>query len=1593
MQLPPFHLWVTTCSFTKFVGIIGTDILTELGAVINCSGQSLTINVEGKKEEMSLRYVNYVQGFAKMHALSPAIKKRKIRKANQVIVKQEQTVPPWSHRLITCYLRGTPWLNASYFIEANTLLYDGVVTGSAWVKLRADGSFPVPIINMTPNAYTVRPYQLIGLAYAGFYDAHQSAQESFGDLEDNQGQNERSSGERAQKTAQHEAETHQGRTRTSQSLCNRRTQERKEETGKSKHVSSEVSSDPARAKRVHGIRQGTGHGGGARKEANSQVLERNQTPIEFAPSSQIEWRGKRPGTPLLREVNENDVGGDFEKAMRELSPKKSYIDMNQALPSCANEHSSNNREASRENPSPSLEEYEYEDEEEEEEDYEYWHEEGEDGQEPQPETAAEEWPEPGPSNFLSLPSGEARVITEGEEQGYQEGPANVFVCNYRDMTDDLAKYMHQQQEARVKLWEEQLPPLEDKTILIRPPESSNQPRDESLPAGAARLQDKFEAAVAQAKISAPAKGKLKNLLNQYHDVFRTAGDPTASCPLFEQAIPLIDNTPVCIKQYPLPRAAREALKDRMNEFLQAGIVKPSNSGYNSPVWMVPKKDGTWRMCVDFRELNKKIVHDPFPMPRINDLIEEFHGVKYLSTLDLFWGFYHVKVKDEDTHKLAFTTDEGRFEYVQLPMGLKTSPAVFQRMMNMVFQDYANLFLLVYMDDIMVYSKSEEEHFEHLNKLFKRMQQAGLKLKIEKCHLFQTEVKFLGTLVSREGMRLDPSKVIALQNYPRPDTDLSALQGFLGLVGYFRRHIKDYSKIAKPLYDMFKGEECHVKKRHGKNRVHFKKNQWGEKQEAAFRKLIEAATTAPLLTYPDWDKPFILTTDASAYALGFVLTQEHEDGEHPVAFGSRLLKGAELNYSNTDREMLAVVTGIKHYRQYLYGKYFKVRTDHQAIVLINKGEMCRQRVCKWILELQDYNFDIEYVSATKIKHADALSRIRVNIQDLVREAEKEPTDKEPECRACKRRRLMTSRKMTEDEVVNQEELSREAQINMYEAMDEEDPDWVPVLDFSNWAQAQKSDKELREKFAWVVREKPSNYAISDGILYHLVDKEFVPIVPEGYQKYVISLFHGPPACGHQGTEKVYSAMKGRLFWPGMKKDIQEYIDACDLCQRHKRSYVRVPMQKHTIPPWPFHTVSMDLIGPVTASCFDEKYILVIQDMLTRWTELVPLKETDTATIMRKFMTVWVCRYGPPYRLLTDRGANLISAEARAYCRFFGIEKIHTTAYRPQSNGANERMHAEVAKYLAIYLEGEDKTEWRWLLKDAQHAYNTAYNSALQASPYEVLFGQVPPGGPLGIPTKITEDSDFQKYYGVRRKQLLNKRKAAQVALDKAQEKNLRHFNKHCHKVNIQVGDYVYYKNHAGKNKKFTPKYTGPWKVLEQISPVVFEIELDGYRFSAHASYLKKYRGDQIPREPHAEDSAIEASSDSDSESEADIQGELIPSTLPGNNEEVLIEHFRDRSPTPRTGLRRMQTAVQDTIRQIMPGRMTARERPERAPHELEKRWRVTGNLSDRSRWVKKNTPGRIIDRLTRPRRQENIEEDSIAVRRQRRQPKLPARYED
>lgn len=453
---------------------------------------------------------------------------------------------------------------------------------------------------------------------------------------------------------------------------------------------------------------------------------------------------------------------------------------------------------------------------------------------------------------------------------------------------------------------------------------------------------------------------FQELMTEYQDVCAKSQTDIGRTNILKHKILTGDRPPISQAPYRMNPQKRDFLREEIVNMEKSGIVRKSVSPWASPVVIVDKKDGSYRICIDYRKLNKITKADAFPLPRIDDLLESFGGAQWFSTLDLASGYWQVEMNEKDVEKTAFVTPFGLYEFLVMPFGLSYAPGTFQRLMNRVLQEYLGEFVAVYLDDVIIYTKGTfEQHIDHLRQVMETLRMANLKIKPTKCHFCLPNIHFLGHVVGRDGIKPDPEKIEKVKNYPIP-RNLTELRAALGLLSYYRKFIKDFSKIARPMLTLLKKDTPY---------------EWTNKQQNAFDRLKQMLIQAPILTYPDFNKPFIIYTDASGIGLGAVLSQKGEDKkEYVIAYASRSLNPAEKNYTITDQECLAIVWAIKHFQHYLGMKPFEIVTDHSALKWLQTCKIPKGRRARWIMELQQYDFTIRHRPGKTNTNADALSRI-------------------------------------------------------------------------------------------------------------------------------------------------------------------------------------------------------------------------------------------------------------------------------------------------------------------------------------------------------------------------------------------------------------------------------------------------------------------------------------------------------------------------------------------------------------------------------------------------------------------------------------------
>jgi hypothetical protein len=403
--------------------------------------------------------------------------------------------------------------------------------------------------------------------------------------------------------------------------------------------------------------------------------------------------------------------------------------------------------------------------------------------------------------------------------------------------------------------------------------------------------------------------------------------------------------------------------------LNLGVIRRSHSPFSSNIVLVKKSDGKLRFCIDLRQLNNRTIKDSYALPRIDETLDTLSGAKWFSTLDLKSAYWQVELREEDKCKTAFTVGPlGFYECTRMPFGLTNAPATFQRLMETCMGDIYLAFCLIYLDDIIVFTKSYEDHLERLDAVFTRLVETGLKLKPSKCFLFKRKIKCLGHIVSEEGIETDPAKIETVKNWPVP-RNVKDVRRFLGFVGYYRRFIKGFACIARPLHDLLQGSSG-PKNKKPKNKIPFV---WGSVHDTAFQQLVDACCSAPVLGYADYSCPFRVHTDASLDGLGAVLYQVQDGVDRVICYASRSLSKSEKNYPAHKLEFLALkwAVGEKFY-DYLYGQEFEVRTDNNPLTYVLTSAKLDATGQRWVAELANFNFHLVYRSGKLNCDADALT---------------------------------------------------------------------------------------------------------------------------------------------------------------------------------------------------------------------------------------------------------------------------------------------------------------------------------------------------------------------------------------------------------------------------------------------------------------------------------------------------------------------------------------------------------------------------------------------------------------------------------------------
>ena len=911
--------------------------------------------------------------------------------------------------------------------------------------------------------------------------------------------------------------------------------------------------------------------------------------------------------------------------------------------------------------------------------------------------------------------------------------------------------------------------------------------------------------------------KFRALLIKYRGIFALKGEPLGRTGIVKHEIN-VDNKPP-IRQAPrrIPIHQVDTVETAMKEMQDAGVIRPSESPWASPIVLVKKKDGTTRFCIDFRRLNEVTVKDAYPLPRIEDNLDALVGSKYFSTLDMASGYWQVEMSDTDKAKTAFATRYGLWEWNVMPFGLCNAPATFQRLMERVLAGLQWRILALYLDDVIVFASSIEDHLNRLEEVFKRCQEAGLKLKPKKCSFLQESVQFLGHLVDAKGVHTDPEKIEKIQNWPTP-TSVTEVRTFVGLTSYYRRFIKNYAEIASPLHNLTKKD------------IEFN---WSEDCDQAMTKLKQELIASTVLAFPNKDGgEFILDTDASNTAIGAVLSQIQEGKERVIAYGSRCLNSPEKNYCVTRRELLAVVYFIDYYRHYLVGRKFKVRTDHGSLRWLSSRKNPTGQVARWIERLAPFQFEIEHRAGKKHGNADALSRYPCPGTCTQCEKMNNQTEME-EPKLCQA--ILMSDRVADLPVP---EVSSHWDLDELAKATKADPDLSQVLDWEirpPWEIVSTQSAEVKHYWNNFGRLRQDQRGL---LWYQWVrgDNQFAwkLMLPQNLRQEIIKVVHDCPTAGHLAFERCWGQLERLpVYWCGHKRDLQNHCKACDACLRNKPVTRKIRHQMVSFSAGePLERMAVDICGPLHESEQGNKYIIVLMDYFTKWCELIPVQDHTAKTVAQELVSKVFTKIGVPLALHSDQGTEFLSSLFQETCELFGIQKTRTTPWRPQSDGLVERLNRTIGAMLRQYV-AQDQKDWDYWLPFVSMAYNSTIQASTKHSPYYLMFGR-----DMKLPIELvlpTPEEDLldewipitpATYIENMTQRLKETFHLVRKNLNAALAWQRRAYNGKQHTVPLHAGQGVWLFNpitKKGRTPKLDTPWQGPYAIVKLFGKVLAEIK--------------------------------------------------------------------------------------------------------------------------------------------------------------------------
>jgi hypothetical protein len=851
-------------------------------------------------------------------------------------------------------------------------------------------------------------------------------------------------------------------------------------------------------------------------------------------------------------------------------------------------------------------------------------------------------------------------------------------------------------------------------------------------------------------------------------------------PGIDHEIPLVPNAkPVFGSIYNMSESELLFLKEYIDKMVAKGFIRPSKSPFGSPVLFVKKPDGSFRLCVDYRKLNEITIKNRYALPLMSELFDRLKNAKYYTRLDMADAYNQLRIAAGDEYKTAFRTRYGHFEYLVMPFGLTNAPASFQSYANDCLREFLDIFCIVYLDDVLVYSQTLEEHIAHVKRVLSRLREYGLTCKLSKCEFHSTSTSFLGFIVSPDGISMEPDRVVAIMEWPVP-TSVHDVQIFLGFANFYRRFIRGYSAITAPITSLLRKNQ---------------RFEWSSQAQEAFEELKRRFTSAPILRHFDPDLPIRLHTDASSFAISGILSQlRPEDSQwHPVAFFSRKCIPAECNYGIPDLEMLAIVEAMRHWRHYLEGSHhpIQVLSDHKNLTTFMSTKVLNRRQARWAELLADYDFVLIPIPGTKNPADGPSRRPDYAVDNPLPMGSLIPST--------------ALRLLPSDDGLNALLCSLTGVHTGIASHDEF------IASYASDAEAQQHLPNPTSPWS----------CDSNGLLLY---KDLI-YVPESLRMSVLQEHHDAPLAGHPGIIKTLELVTRNYSFPCIAAFVKDYVNSCYSCQQAKapRHPRHGELASLPVPTSPWKGLSCDFITDLPLSNGMDS-ILVFVDRMTKMVHFIACRKTTDAPEFAKLFVAHVVRlHGVPSSIVSDRGSIFTSHFWSTLASILQINPYKSTSFHPQTDGQTERTNQTLEAYLRISCS-YNQDDWFDWLSLAEFAYNNSRQESTKMTPFYANYGYHPSFiSQFNVPSEHSAPAaaDFALHLHEIHERLVENVKSAQ-------DSQARYYDAKHSRIEFNVGDSVWLNasniSTSRPSKKLDWKRLGPYKVIKRIGLQAYQLAL-------------------------------------------------------------------------------------------------------------------------------------------------------------------------